>query len=132
MTEFDVVLVKLVSLHRTLAFYIKKYLTDLSAGSKSNFGDSTLVDNIESLVFGAHKAKGWTWVHEEPMWVAWYLLKFGATSACLPVCLPPQHPPLTPLNHDSNINSRHTNPLPLILAYAYPNRGLAPQASHLV
>ncbi|KZP23640.1 hypothetical protein FIBSPDRAFT_823250 [Athelia psychrophila] len=49
---------------------------------------STLVDNIESLVFEAHKAKGWTWVHEEPMWVTWPLEKF-ATS--IPAILIPYH-----------------------------------------
>jgi len=49
---------------------------------------SILVDNIELLVFEAHKAKGWNWVHEEPMWVTWPLEKF-ATS--IPAILTPYH-----------------------------------------
>lgn len=38
---------------------------------------NTIVENMEALLFEAHKTKGWQWVHEEPMWVTWPLEKFG-------------------------------------------------------
>jgi hypothetical protein len=37
-----------------------------------------IVDNMESLLFEAHKTKGWQWVSEEPLWVTWPMEKFGA------------------------------------------------------
>jgi len=37
----------------------------------------SLVDGMEALLFEAHKAKGWKWVHEEPLWCTWTLEKFG-------------------------------------------------------
>ena len=44
---------------------------------------STLVDNLEELVFEAHKAKGWSWVQSEPLWCTWTLEKFGMYYLCL-------------------------------------------------
>lgn len=35
------------------------------------------MDNMDSLLFEAHKTKGWKWVHEEPLWVTWPMEKFG-------------------------------------------------------
>lgn len=41
---------------------------------------NTVVENLETLLFDAHKTKGWQWVHQEPMWVTWPMEKFGAPS----------------------------------------------------
>jgi len=38
---------------------------------------NVVVDNLEALVAEAHKAKGWQWVCQEPLWVTWSLEKFG-------------------------------------------------------
>ncbi|KAJ3574571.1 hypothetical protein NP233_g1683 [Leucocoprinus birnbaumii] len=37
---------------------------------------NSLVETLESILVEAHKAKGWQWVHEEPLWVTWPLEKF--------------------------------------------------------
>ncbi|KAF8078125.1 hypothetical protein FPV67DRAFT_1557527 [Lyophyllum atratum] len=34
------------------------------------------IENMETVVFEAHKIKGWQWVHEEPLWVTWSLERF--------------------------------------------------------
>lgn len=39
---------------------------------------NAVVDGMEALLIDAHKAKGWQWVSEEPLWVTWSLEKFGA------------------------------------------------------
>jgi len=49
---------------------------------------ATIIDGLESVVYEAHKTKGWKWVHEEPLWCTWTLEKF-ATEA--PVILPVYH-----------------------------------------
>lgn len=41
---------------------------------------NTVVENLETLLFDAHKTKGWQWVHQEPMWVTWPMEKFGVPS----------------------------------------------------
>ena len=47
------------------------------------------MDTFEELVYEAHKAKGWTWVHDEPLWNTWSLEKFGMPSCKLHyVCSP--------------------------------------------
>ena len=38
---------------------------------------NTVVDNMEALLFDAHKTRGWQFV-QEAMWVTWSLEKFGA------------------------------------------------------
>jgi hypothetical protein len=38
---------------------------------------NAVIDNMESLLFEAHKTKGWKWVQEEPMWATWPMEKFG-------------------------------------------------------
>ena len=35
------------------------------------------MDNLEELVTEAHKAKGWMWVSQEPLWTTWTIEKFG-------------------------------------------------------
>jgi hypothetical protein len=35
------------------------------------------VDNMEQVLYEAHKVKGWQWVHEHPLWVTWSLEMFG-------------------------------------------------------
>ncbi|KAF9452873.1 hypothetical protein P691DRAFT_793945 [Macrolepiota fuliginosa MF-IS2] len=37
------------------------------------------IETLESVVVEAHKAKGWQWVHEEPLWVTWSLEKFATS-----------------------------------------------------
>lgn len=32
---------------------------------------------MELVLFEAHRAKGWQWVEEEPLWTSWSLHKFG-------------------------------------------------------
>jgi hypothetical protein len=34
------------------------------------------VDNMEQVLYEAHKVKGWQWVHEHPLWVTWSLEMF--------------------------------------------------------
>lgn len=41
---------------------------------------NSVIDNMEAVLIEAHKAKGWQWVHEEPLWVTWSLEKFGKYS----------------------------------------------------
>ncbi|KAF8636677.1 hypothetical protein AX17_003483 [Amanita inopinata Kibby_2008] len=38
---------------------------------------NTVVDNMDALLIEAQKAKGWKWVHEEPLWLTWSMEKFG-------------------------------------------------------
>lgn len=38
---------------------------------------NSVVSGLESLLFEADKAKGWKWVHDEPLWTTWSLEKFG-------------------------------------------------------
>jgi hypothetical protein len=40
---------------------------------------TTVVDNLESVVFEAHKTKGWKWV-QDPLWCTWSLERFGMLS----------------------------------------------------
>jgi len=49
---------------------------------------NTVIDNLDSLLVEAQKAKGWKWVEEEPMWVTWSLEKFVTSFADI---LPPYH-----------------------------------------
>lgn len=37
---------------------------------------NSLIESLESILVEAHKAKGWQWVHEEPLWVTWPLERF--------------------------------------------------------
>jgi hypothetical protein len=43
---------------------------------------NAVIDNMESLLFEAHKTKGYKWVQNEPLWVTWPMEKFGR-----PLCL---------------------------------------------
>ena len=38
---------------------------------------NVIMDNLEDLVGEAHKQKGWTFVHDEPLWCTWTLERFG-------------------------------------------------------
>lgn len=38
---------------------------------------NALVDNMETVLFEAHKTKGWQWVEQEPLWTTWSLSKFS-------------------------------------------------------
>jgi len=49
---------------------------------------NSVIDSLEALVVEAHKAKGWKWVQEEPLWVTWPLEKFATT---MPGVLIPYH-----------------------------------------
>ncbi|KAJ3741855.1 hypothetical protein DFH05DRAFT_1502906 [Lentinula detonsa] len=40
---------------------------------------NNLVENLETLVFEAHKNKGWRWVENEPLWTTWSLEKFASS-----------------------------------------------------
>jgi len=48
-------------------------LYDRFLGTEMNI----VIDNMESLLYEAHKTKGWKWVQEEPLWVTWPMEKFG-------------------------------------------------------
>ncbi|KAI0035757.1 hypothetical protein K488DRAFT_42740 [Vararia minispora EC-137] len=37
---------------------------------------AAVVEGLDTLIAEAHKAKGWEWVHGEPLWVTWTLEKF--------------------------------------------------------
>lgn len=37
---------------------------------------STVLDNMEALMFEAERLKGFQWCHEEPLWVSWPIEKF--------------------------------------------------------
>ncbi|KAF9001927.1 hypothetical protein BDQ17DRAFT_1243811 [Cyathus striatus] len=37
---------------------------------------NSVIDNMESILSEAEKAKGWKWVADEPLWVTWSLDKF--------------------------------------------------------
>ncbi|THH04697.1 hypothetical protein EW145_g5332 [Phellinidium pouzarii] len=49
---------------------------------------ASIMDNLEEVVFEAHKHKGWAWVHSEPLWCTWTLEKFATE---IPRLLPPYH-----------------------------------------
>jgi hypothetical protein len=38
---------------------------------------NAITESMDNILYEAHKAKGWQWVHEEPLWVTWPLEKFG-------------------------------------------------------
>jgi hypothetical protein len=44
---------------------------------------SSLIDALETILVEAHKAKGWQWVHEEPLWITWSLEKIGMLNQVL-------------------------------------------------
>jgi hypothetical protein len=44
---------------------------------------STVLDNMETLMFEAERLKGFQWCHEEPLWVSWPIEKFGRLSSFL-------------------------------------------------
>ena len=54
-------------LHRLKLLEQQKQFTRMTA----------VVDNLESVVYEAHKTKGWKWVQEEPLWCTWTLERFG-------------------------------------------------------
>ncbi|KAJ7684692.1 hypothetical protein DFH06DRAFT_15252 [Mycena polygramma] len=49
---------------------------------------NAVVDGLDALLIEAHKAKGWHWVSEEPLWVTWSLEKFVSS---IPSILIPYH-----------------------------------------
>ncbi|CAA7267930.1 unnamed protein product [Cyclocybe aegerita] len=49
---------------------------------------NNIIDNLESLLVEAHKAKGCEWVQEEPLWTTWSLEKFVTR---IPAVIPPYH-----------------------------------------
>jgi hypothetical protein len=44
---------------------------------------STVLDNMEALMFEAERLKGFQWCHEEPLWVSWPIEKFGRLRSLL-------------------------------------------------
>lgn len=71
----DVVLNKLVGRHSSLFFFpwaLTEY-TQRKQFQKMN----NAIDNMEQVLYEAHKVKGWQWVHEHPLWVTWSLEMFG-------------------------------------------------------
>jgi len=67
---------------------IAQLQTVLSKLEKQFTKMTSLVDSAELILTEASKAKGWQWVHREPMWCTWSLEKFVTS---LPVLLPPYH-----------------------------------------
>lgn len=37
---------------------------------------NTIIDSLESVLFEAHKIKGWQFV-QDPLWLSWSLERFG-------------------------------------------------------
>lgn len=55
------------------------------------------VDKMELVLSEAHRAKGWQWVEEEPLWTSWSLNRFGASAR---FAHPVTHSKLLPASHD--------------------------------
>ena len=69
----DVVLNKLVG---KLFSFFPSVLTEYT--QRKQFQKMTdAIDNMEQVLYEAHKVKGWQWVHEHPLWVTWSLETFG-------------------------------------------------------
>ena len=69
----DVVLNKLVGkLFSFFPWALTKY-TQRKQFQKMN----NIIDNMEQVLYEAHKVKGWQWVLEHPLWVTWSLEMFG-------------------------------------------------------
>jgi hypothetical protein len=70
----DAILNKLVG-RRTLLFFSRAFTeyTQRKQFQKMN----NAIDNMEQVLYEAHKVKGWQWVHEHPLWVTWSLEIFG-------------------------------------------------------
>ncbi|KAJ7168170.1 hypothetical protein C8R43DRAFT_140289 [Mycena crocata] len=49
---------------------------------------NSVIDGMEALLIEAHKAKGWQWASQEPLWVTWSLEKFVTS---IPSLLIPYH-----------------------------------------
>ncbi|GLB35127.1 hypothetical protein LshimejAT787_0206920 [Lyophyllum shimeji] len=69
-----------------------KYLADLDAVitklQKQFRRMNAAIENLETLLFEAHKTKGWQWAQEEPLWVTWPLERFVSS---VPALLVPYH-----------------------------------------
>ena len=70
----DVVLNKLVG--RLFPFFFSRTLTEYTQRKQFQKMNNA-VDNMEQVLYEAHKVKGWQWVHEHPLWVTWSLEMFG-------------------------------------------------------
>jgi hypothetical protein len=73
-TMLDVVLNKLVG--RVFSFFPFWALTKYTQRKQFQKMNNT-IENMEQVLYEAHKVKGWTWVHEHPLWVTWSLEMFG-------------------------------------------------------
>jgi hypothetical protein len=73
-TTLDVVVYKLVGRHSFHFFF--HALTDYTQRKQFQKMNSA-IDNMEQVLYEAHKAKGWQWVHEHPLWVTWSIETFG-------------------------------------------------------
>ena len=69
----DVVLNKLVG---ELFPFFSRALTEYT--QRKQFQKmNNIIDNMEQVLYEAHKVKGWQWVHEHPLWITWSLETFG-------------------------------------------------------
>jgi len=64
-----------------------------------------VIENLEAVLFEAHKVKGWQWVHEEPLWVTWPLEKFVSSVSAI---LVPYHRSLETHTELVNTLRRHS------------------------
>ncbi|KAF8163139.1 hypothetical protein B0H34DRAFT_309315 [Crassisporium funariophilum] len=63
---------KLVTMEKCIA-NLDIVLTKLH---KQFYKINNAVDNLELVLYDAHKVKGWQWIQEEPLWTTWPLEKF--------------------------------------------------------
>ncbi|KAH7926289.1 hypothetical protein BV22DRAFT_1009331 [Leucogyrophana mollusca] len=49
---------------------------------------NVVIDNMEAILFEAHRTKGYQWCQEEPLWVSWPLEKFVSS---IPEIIIPYH-----------------------------------------
>lgn len=81
--ELDAVIGKLVSQNSCSRSHLRLTSFPWTGQQKQFRRLNSLIETLESILIEAHKAKGWQWVHEEPLWVTWSLEKFGMS--CRPL-----------------------------------------------
>lgn len=42
---------------------------------------NVIIENLEAILFDAHKVRGWQWATEEPLWMTWPLERFVSSAS---------------------------------------------------
>lgn len=84
---------------------------------------TSIIDNMEALLYDAHKTKGWHWV-QEPLWVTWSLERFGEIAYC-PAVVPEA-------NETSHIHPGDPDSIPSIAGDAYRTCGRATKSFRIL